>query len=298
MLSKKRREKWVTRLATPNGEFGRHSSSLMDELKGEITKDGVSALVDHLRQCGAIPESYGHDSSEEKLYSKYTDSILSLAFQTMGMSSLVLSERADAADVECVAKGFSFVADAKAFRLSRTAKNQKDFKVQAMHGWKRGKPFAMVVAPLYQLPSSSSQIYEQAATRSVCIFSYSHLAMMVEFAQGTGKTKAVPLLHEVFKTVEALHPGKSAANYWLPLNRLILEFHPSLRGLWEKEKLAAAESVVAAREEALTYLMRERERLMGLSKDAAIAELIRLQKLDSREKVIRSVSDNGLLNLH
>ena len=29
---------------------------------------------------------------------------------------------------------YSLVADAKAFRLSRTAKNQKDFKVQAMDG--------------------------------------------------------------------------------------------------------------------------------------------------------------------
>jgi hypothetical protein len=43
----------------------------------------------------------------------------------------------------------SAIADAKAFRLSRTAKNQKDFKIQAMDSWKRGKPFAMVVCPIY-----------------------------------------------------------------------------------------------------------------------------------------------------
>ena len=60
----------------------------------------------------------------------------------MGFTSIVLKERANVADVECVCNDYSFVADAKAFRLSRTAKNQKDFKVQAMDNWKYGKPFA------------------------------------------------------------------------------------------------------------------------------------------------------------
>jgi hypothetical protein len=37
--------------------------------------------------------------------------------------------RADSADVEGATKDYTIVGDAKAFRLSRTAKNQKDFKV-------------------------------------------------------------------------------------------------------------------------------------------------------------------------
>ncbi len=57
---------------------------------------------------------------------------------------------------------YSFVADAKAFRLSRTAKNQKDFKVQAMDDWKHSKTYAMVVCPVYQLLTRTSQIYQQA----------------------------------------------------------------------------------------------------------------------------------------
>ena len=74
----------------------------------------------------------------------------------MELKSLVLSERGDADDVEDFAKQYSFVADAKAFRLSRTAKNQKYFKIQAMDNWKKGKPHAMVVCPIYQLPNRSS----------------------------------------------------------------------------------------------------------------------------------------------
>lgn len=148
-----RREYWVEEIRKVSGSFGDNSERLEAELSEEIKNQGVNALIEHLRLSGDIPESYGHDTSEEKQYSKYTDSLLCETYKSLGLKSLVLKERADAADVEVFAKNYSFVADAKAFRLSRTAKNQKDFKIQAMDGWKRGKPFAMVVCPIYQLPT-------------------------------------------------------------------------------------------------------------------------------------------------
>ena len=114
----------------------RYEKQREKKLKEEIQIHGSSRLIDHLRLCGNIPEEFQHDSSEEKLYSKNTDVLLSFAYKDMGLKSLVLSERGDSADVEAFAKQYSFVADAKAFRLSRTAKNQKDFKIQAMDNWK------------------------------------------------------------------------------------------------------------------------------------------------------------------
>jgi type II restriction enzyme len=134
-----RRLYWVEEIRKLSGDFGNDFEKLEKELEEETSEHGVSALIDHLRLCGNIPESYGYDTSEEKLYSKYTDCLLSIAYMKLGLKSIVLKERADTADVEVFAKYYSFVADAKVFRLSRTAKNQKDFKVQAMHAWKRGK---------------------------------------------------------------------------------------------------------------------------------------------------------------
>ena len=156
-----RRAFWVEEIRKLSGDFGDDSSRLEKELQAELKKFGNSSLIDHFRLCGNIPESYGHDSSEEKLYSKYTDSLLCEAFKCLGLRGLVIKERGDAADVEAFAGGYSLVADAKAFRLSRTAKNQKDFKVQAMHGWKRGKDFAMVVCPIHQLQQRSSQLTQR-----------------------------------------------------------------------------------------------------------------------------------------
>jgi len=201
----KHRSYWVNEISRLSGNFGVDSARVEQEMSQEIRKKGIDPLICHLRLCGAIPERYGHDSTEEKLYSKYTDVVIHEAYTAMGLTSLVLKMRADVADVECVCDEYSFVADAKAMRLSRTAKNQKDFKVQAMDNWKHGKPFAMIVCPVYQLPTRTSQIYQQAATRSVCVSSYTHLAVLVRYAQVAGKLKAFALLHAVFKTVQVMN---------------------------------------------------------------------------------------------
>lgn len=260
----KRRTYWVEEIRKLSGNFVNDTDRLDKELEQEISKSGVLALIDHLRLCGSIPESYGHDSSDEKLYSKYTDSLLSLSFKAIGLKSLVLKERADAADVEAFAKNYSFVADAKSFRLSRTAKNQKDFKVQAMDGWKRGKPYAMVVCPIYQLPNTSSQIYEQATTRNVCIFTYSHLSLLLQFSETAGKAKAQELLTKIFKTVPLINPCENGIDYWTAVNRTILDFSDSIDELWRYEKIASVEAVEIIKEEKLYFEAKERERKFQL----------------------------------
>lgn len=292
-----RRAYWVEEIRKLSGNFGADSNRLEKELSEEIKTHGNQVLLDHLRLCGDIPESYEHDSSEEKLYSKYTDALLCEAFKEIGLKSIVIKERADVADVEAYAKAYNFVADAKAFRLSRSAKNQKDFKVQAMDGWKHGKKYAMVVCPIYQLPTRSSQIYQQASTRNVCIFTYSHLAMLVSFKNLEGDSSTTKLLHEIFKIIPALNPSKDANAYWLAVNKTMLSFSYKIENLWKTEKQAAIESIEAAKEEALTYLGNERIKIMQMSHEEALAELVRVNKIEGRIAVIKSVSDNGILGI-
>jgi len=292
-----KRQYWINEICKLSGNFGADTDRLEKELEDEVSKLGISALIDHLRLCGNIPESFGHDTSEEKLYSKYTDCLLSLSFKALGLTSIVLKERADAADVEAFSKSYSFVADAKSFRLSRTAKNQKDFKVQAMDGWKRGKPYAMVVCPIYQLPNTSSQIYQQATARNVCVYTYSHLALLLAYSEIDGKRKAQKLLESIFKTIPAMNPSKNAVDYWLMINRTILSFSKKIEVLWKIEKEAATESISIAKEEALTYLAQEREKIMRMSHKEALNELIKVHKIESKIKTIKSIADNGLFNV-
>ena len=291
---RKKRKYWVNKISRLSGNFGDDAEEVEQEIGIEIENDGIEALIGHLRLCGVIPESYGLNTSEEKLYSKYTDVVIHEAYKAIGFTSIVLQERAGVADVECVNEDFGFVADAKAFRLSRTAKNQKDFKVQAMDDWKHGKPYAMVVCPVYQLPSCASQIYQQACTRSVCIGTYTHLAVIARFAQNKNKDQAMTIVHEIFKTVERMNPSKSANDYWQAVNHTMIDFDERLGDIWKEEKQALIESIHISRKEALSFYSMERERIMRLSREDAIKEVLKASRIKNKIRTIKAVSDNGI----
>lgn len=293
----KNRARWIKRLSNLSGNFEADSTRIEQELEKETQKHGISSLLGHLRLCGAIPECYVSDSTEEKLYSKYTDIVIHEAYTAIGFTSVVLKQRADVADVECTSRAYSFVADAKAFRLSRTAKNQKDFKIEAMDRWKHGKPYAMVVCPVYQLPKSSSQIYQQALERSVCIATYTHLAVLIRYAEKVTQASTKELLHEFFRSVEAMNPSKDAMYYWGEINRTLLGFDRRIRDIWLDEKRALSESFYFAKEEALSFLATERERIMKLSRDDAIKEVLKARKLENKIKRVQSVAGNRLLDI-
>ncbi|MDC9623851.1 HindIII family type II restriction endonuclease [Xenorhabdus sp. XENO-7] len=295
--AKSRRYYWIGEIVKLSGNFVNDSSRVEQEIIDEVRVSGSSALMDHLRLCTAIPESYVHDSSEEKLYSKYTDALISECFKFIGLNSIVLTERADAADVEASSKNFSFVADAKVFRLSRTAKNQKDFKVQAMDGWRHSNDFAMVVCPIYQLPTKNSQIYQQAISRNVCIFTYTHLGVLVRYSEVRGKQKTIDLLHDIFKSVSFLNPSKDSVQYWTMINRTILEFDNDIKNLWLDEKKATDEGIFVSKEIALKFLSNERKRILNMTKEEAVSELIKMNKITSREEQIRKVNNNNILLL-
>jgi len=290
-----RRAYWVAELAKLSGSFGDDSTKVIEELRAEIAADGYAALLDHLHLCGAIPEQYGHDSSAEKLYAKYTDALISETLSAIGLRSIVINARGDSADVQARTDTYSLVADAKAFRLSRTAKNQKDFKVQAMDGWRTGLDYAVIVCPIYQLPTRTSQIYQQAIARNVCILSYSHLAVLVGLAMRQGSPPAAAGLHEVLKSGSILHPSKSAVDYWTGINRALLSSLSPHTDLWIAEKTASIESLAAAKNESLRYLRQEKDRLLGLSHQQALEELVRMAGLDSRIQYVERIEHGFLL---
>ncbi len=155
----------------------------------------------------------------------------------------------------------------------------------------------MVVCPVYQLPKSSSQIYQQAVTRSVCIATYTHLAVLVRYAEKATQESTKELVHEIFRSVEAMNPSKDAMYYWGEVNRTLLGFDQRIRDIWLDEKRALSESFYFAKKEALNFLATERERIMKLSRDDAIKEVIKARKLENKIKQVESVAGNRLLDI-
>jgi len=155
----------------------------------------------------------------------------------------------------------------------------------------------MVVCPLYQLPTRSSQIYQQAGAHNVCIFSYSHLSVLASFADQTDATQAQALLRRIFETIEAMPPTKDATAYWIGLNSAMLDFHPAISPLWSKEKLVTPETIEVSKEETLTYLAKERERVLKLSHEEAIKNLLDMHKFAARSSYVNTVTDNDILSI-
>lgn len=147
-----------------------------EEVRAFIDNMPVEDFKFVVKQIGTIPEIIEHDSTEEKLYSKSSDIVLARCFRELGMASRALDERGDSADIIAESRAgynYSLVADAKCFRLSRTAKNQKDFKVSNLSDWRGAEnEYAVLVAPYFQYPNNISQIYSKALENNVCLFTW------------------------------------------------------------------------------------------------------------------------------
>lgn len=267
-------------------------------LKAEIEADGVNAVLQHLYMCGAIPEALDHDSTEEKVFSKYTDALLTVSFSHLGLIASTLEERADSADVQVKASNFSFVADAKAFRLSRTAKNQKDFKIEAMDKWRGDCDFAVVVAPVFQLPTAKSQIYEQAIRRKVCLLTYTHLRALlrVHAAHGLGPAHVEKTLRAVLGAPGAIgSAGKDAAVYWRAVNKAMRDSHYAIPAALSEEAEIEAASVEGLKAQEVASLEKMEKAIRSLTHDEAVEELVRARKIRERKGRIEGVGPNSLL---
>jgi len=116
-------------------------------------------------------------------------------------------------------------------------------------------------------------------------------------AASVGKRDAATRLHDMLNAVEVMQPSKDATAYWQTVNRSLLTGGQGIVGLWREEKIASTESIQHAVDEALQFLAAERERIMRLSREEAIQEVIKGRNIDNRIRVIRAVADNGLLEL-
>ncbi len=298
MNYKQLRKEIVEMIGNIKTNFEDAGNSIDEYLDHNINQFGDEYLIQHLRTCGDIPEQYPHDSTAEKLYSKYTDILLAISFNKIGYSARVLKERGDAADVFVnTGNKYNFVADAKAFRLSRTAKNQKDFKVQAMNTWKGDCDYAIVVCPVYQLPTSQSQIYRQTADNNVCILTYSHLVVLLELALRGNTEKARVIIEDVLEKVQLGKASKSAKDYWNLINGVFVDAGNEVAVLLEEENNTLDYILQIEKEISIEFIDDQVDRLKKMSREEAIMELLKMHKFDSKISTISAIEKNKILDL-
>lgn len=238
-------------------------------------------LVAHIEYGGVIPEAYPHDSSEEKLFAKYCDYLLAMALAELGMKSSVIEERADSADVLAEVRNYSLVGDAKAFRLSRTAKNQKDFKVEALNQWKKKSDFACLVCPLYQYPTKTSQIYDQAIRYNVTLLSFTHLGFLLR-ADAIQREE----FDKLWKVSGGLSSGKEAAPYWKAITHQVTLAAGQSINKWDKYLLNSKNLLREQAHEQLAFWKSEKHRILSMDHDQAVKALISAFRIDNNINLI------------
>lgn len=235
-----------------------------------------------------MPEVFDHDSSEEKLWSKFSDVILATCLNYLGLTSRVIRTRGNSADVYSTADHYTLVSDAKCFRLSRTAKNQKDFKIKALDDWRRQDTYALLVAPLYQYPIDKSQIYSQAITRNVTLLSYTHLRFLLE--KGT-HTDLRPLwevgnvLNRQYSTTEK----QTGLPYWNAIDTIISRLCGLNLQALKEYKQAEIHTTRELGKEGINYWQSKINEFSTLSREEAIRVLIKSQKIEQKIQTIEKV---------
>ena len=256
------------------------------KLENDVNLD--KDFTDILKQIGTIPEAIEHDSTEEKLFSKVSDAVLARAFREIGLKSTVLKERGDSADVlaESPIHGYTLVADAKAFRMSRTAKNQKDFKVAALSAWRKDSEYAVLCSPYFQYPLKSSQIYAQAIQNNVCLLSWEHLLFIIQHGVKETEERNLAKLWGFCDDYAHLVPCSDMKKRFLePFNKILVELlsvdDSSFKKLLDLQIETIAERGILEK----TFWQREIEKIESYTKDKAIEELIKSKKI--REKMLQ-----------
>ncbi|MBR2413906.1 MAG: HindIII family type II restriction endonuclease [Clostridia bacterium] len=269
-----------------------------EKIKRYVNDLNRQTVIEIVKEIGTIPECIEASSSSEKLFSKASDCILARCFSELGMPSIAVNERGNSADI--IARsihGYTLVADAKTFRMSRTAKNQKDFKIDTLSNWRGSEhDFALLVAPYFQYPNTISQIYSSALDKQVCLLSWEHILFLLENNVTESDTLS---LEAIWNAPVRLARDTRIAyadrmNCQFPyINQMLCDRISIPIERFNEQLNTCKENIRNRGNYELEYLNTEKEAITTLTKDEAISELLKskkvLERISTIEKFVSSL---------
>lgn len=272
-----------------NNNFAK-ATNLLTEYIEMLKRESIVNIV---KEIGTIPESIEASSSEEKLYSKASDIVLARCFVELGLRAKAITGRGNSADIIAESiHGYTLVADAKTFRMSRTAKNQKDFKISTLSNW-RGMEheFALLVSPYFQYPSTNSQIYSSSLEHKVCLISWEHILFLLK--NNIVESDALSL-EQIWNAPTRIERDSKIAyadrqNCLFPyINKFVCD-RISMEAEDFERLLEACKTGISERGDCeIRYIDEEINTIKGFSREKAVKELIKSRKLEERISSIKS----------
>ena len=267
--------------------FVEASNELQQILFSIDTNDTIAIIT----EIGIIPEDIAHDSTEEKLYTKVSDILFAKALKEMDFEVQVLRERSNCADIVAQSKyhGYSLVGDAKAFRLSRTAKNAKDFKVDSMVLWRGDNEYSVLTCPYYQYPRSNSQIYKSALDGNVALFSWEYLYVLLSsHIKETPDLNLSDLWNQSAIIGRNVTVEESSKSFIRQQDRNLLQITNVSEDDFNQLFAQINGMIVDRGNNEIRYYEDEINRIRQLDRETAIEKLIACMKLDSKIDTIRT----------
>lgn len=280
--------------ASKTGSFKEQTKNVIDYVDSLADED-IRIIV---KEIGTIPECIRASSSEEKLFSKSSDIILARCFRMLGLKSKSVAERADSADViaESLHHKYSLVADAKCFRMSRTAKNQKDFKVAALSNWRGGEnEYAVLVSPYFQYPKAESQIYKTALDNNVCLLAWEHISILLDYNISENENFSLETIWNSSSMLvrDSKISYENAKCCFLPRINFFVAKKMGI-SLSDFLKLLNEQKLVIVKRGSLelAYCENKIKEIKNYTYEQAISELIKETKLEEKISVINSYLSN------
>lgn len=183
--------------------------------------------------AGFIPDSYEPDSSEETLFSKLVEVLVSEWAVRMDFNGKFVKEKSSYEDVNFTINEKTVVCDAKSFRLGRSqgAPNVKDFlKLQSFRDWlnRYDNPLGgLVVYPDTHDWERGSDVYQHATTKNcpVIILPYIYLALLLHYKDRYNTLKIQKLWNYEKLFPQALPKKMKGGNrkpYWDKINAVLM----------------------------------------------------------------------------
>lgn len=256
------------------------------EIEQEISDCSKEELIDHVKHAGAIPERFGHDSTEEKVFSKYTDIVFAESLSRLGFTASIIDAGGDAADLEAEYFDYDLVGDAKAHRLSLSTLNQKDLKIDALGQWRGESDHACLLGPMHWYFSTKSQAYRDSIRHGVTLLSYMHLVFFLR-ADGIGPAELKPL----WEVSSNLEESKAADPYWEATMEKVLEITGRSLSDWHDLQDEMRNAIGKQAKVALNYYTDKKQDIFREVEDEMAKRIINDLKIEKRVKRIKRNSD-------
>lgn len=207
------------------------SNAFVRQIHSEMSDERFEKL---LIVSGFIPDLYSNDSSEETLYTKLIEGLVSEWAARIGARGELIKQKASYEDIKITLAGKIVVCDAKSFRLGRSqqAPNAKDFlKLEDIRKWMDRYSTSiggLVTYPCKHEWTGKSDIYQYCSTKDAptLMLPYKYLAYLLHYKANYTPADLTALwdYNSLFpnKLTKDI-PGGNKDGYWRIINNAVCQ---------------------------------------------------------------------------